>query len=909
MITYYKCKNMAGIFAGTGRLEIELDFTKSESNNKIIALLGQNASGKSTLLSLLHPLRGTNDNRSRNFVLPNKEGYEEIHIRIEGHKYIIKHYYGDTSSKNKSFITKDGIEMNENGGIKTFNSYLKEELNLDESYFVISRMGSNVDGFIKKPAGGRKDYINEFVPNIDDYLEAYRNANEKYKKFNKEANSYKESLAGLNKEELEASKSTLELEENRIEYERQQDMIQLSKYKDDLAKIEKELQGVDPDISEKIVLIDNEKIEKDSLYEAYCDKFSNLSKYSVEELNMKISESKNKIENNTNLLKLNNESLNELEEEKQKKEFKMESIESVIELIRKDIKDDSINKVQLANDIINKNETIEQFNDLINNYLTYYNYDNLKLTFYRKPLEDILEGFKILRDTYESNSEIYEDLDISSNCIHRIQNEFNEIDIEMEKTKKEITILNSEVNYLEKEYPKHKKAYSKIPEDCHSSITCPFVKNSIEFIQKEYPKKDDKISLIDKYNERLDKLYIDKENVQSKIKFVDNMLSLYEKFNNHIYFFNLIMENNNIGRFEDFIMYKGLTDICDNILNKIEEAIGYEREISELEIKIENNKRVIEENKEKQKALEKEENDLYEINEEVIKLSVKKDKLNIEKEQLEKAIKISNNTITVVTKFRDNLVSKLEIDKEYERLHIMYEQNESNIQRKEATLYNIEEIENKPLNERLSEVKSKLDNIKNNLFLFKTYSDKLNEIESKIVDIYEIKEALDPKKGIPLLFMEDYLYKVEDKTNELLDKAYNGSFQIKFSIKKREFLIQVFKSDGTNLNDILMASQGQIALTTIALSLAMIETLLENCKFKAIYVDEADSSLDPSNRRIFLDMVQIQLGKEIDQCFMITHNDEFYSQPIDMILLKDNGIDKSDKDFMENKNIIFDIDN
>ena len=154
--------------------------------------------------------------------------------------------------------------------------------------------------------------------------------------------------------------------------------------------------------------------------------------------------------------------------------------------------------------------------------------------------------------------------------------------------------------------------------------------------------------------------------------------------------------------------------------------------------------------------------------------------------------------------------------------------------------------------------------------------------------------------------MNNYLNIISATANELLDKAYGGDFKIAFKVTSREFMINVFKADGTMLDDITEASQGEVSLTTIALSLAMMQNLLSNCKYNVLYLDEVDATLSTANRRVFLELLQIQL-QNIDQCFVISHNDEFYSQPIDLILMKDNNLNQNDIELMENKNVLFDI--
>src|SRR5699024_8869139 len=139
---------------------------------------------------------------------------------------------------------------------------------------------------------------------------------------------------------------------------------------------------------------------------------------------------------------------------------------------------------------------------------------------------------------------------------------------------------------------------------------------------------------------------------------------------------------------------------------------------------------------------------------------------------------------------------------------------------------NIADNENK-----LAMLNKDVEKVKNELYLFETYSSKLREIETSMQDLETVKEALDPKKGIPLIFMNNYLNIIGANANELLDKAYGGDFKIAFDVTPKDFMINVYKADGTKLNDISEASQGETSLTTIALSLAMMENLLKDCKY------------------------------------------------------------------------------
>ena len=134
---YLKLENFATIYSGMKRKSIEIDFTKCK--NKIVLLIGDNGTGKTAILSELHPFAyaGSMDVRSdSSIIMPDKNGYKEIHISHEGNLYIIKHHYKNNKGKImvKSFISKNGEELNANGNVTSFLSLVKQELTIEQDY-------------------------------------------------------------------------------------------------------------------------------------------------------------------------------------------------------------------------------------------------------------------------------------------------------------------------------------------------------------------------------------------------------------------------------------------------------------------------------------------------------------------------------------------------------------------------------------------------------------------------------------------------------------------------------------------------------------------------------------------------------------------------------------------------------
>jgi len=183
-ITYIKLVNIAGFYVGGNRDTIEINFDKSK--NKIIAIEGINASGKTTLLSSLHPFANVTSLDERStlpYILDGKDGYKEIHYQDGNDEYIIKHYFKSTKSSHtvKSYFIKNGEELNENGNVTSFNMLVEVHMGLTQDMMRLLRIGSNVNSFVSLTPARRKEYIGKLIEDIDLYMKIYKKINEDLK--------------------------------------------------------------------------------------------------------------------------------------------------------------------------------------------------------------------------------------------------------------------------------------------------------------------------------------------------------------------------------------------------------------------------------------------------------------------------------------------------------------------------------------------------------------------------------------------------------------------------------------------------------------------------------------------------------------------------------------------------------
>ena len=178
-ITKLILENFSNVDTAMNAKRIEIDF--KDVKNKIILLIGPNGSGKTSLLSLLTPFAtvgGLDIRNSSNLILEGKNGYKEIVIQNNNDEYIIKHFY--TAKKPdghsvKSYITKNGDELNPNGNVGSFKEYVKTELNVEIDYLKLIRLGSNVTSMIDLSETERKTFMNKLLSDADVFLTFFKN--------------------------------------------------------------------------------------------------------------------------------------------------------------------------------------------------------------------------------------------------------------------------------------------------------------------------------------------------------------------------------------------------------------------------------------------------------------------------------------------------------------------------------------------------------------------------------------------------------------------------------------------------------------------------------------------------------------------------------------------------------------
>ena len=892
-----KLVNFIGIMHGLGIDTIEIDFTLG--NNKIVMLRGGNGSGKSTIMSQLHPYKDSFDDRKK-LILDGKDGLKEIDIEHNGHKYEISHTYAKMA---QSFIKEDGVELNENGGVKTFEDIVSKKLGITKDFFQIGKIGSNTKNFVDLPAVERKEYIGKFL-NIEDILEAYKHANDKLKEFKKDISTVGTELQKFSSKDiveneitrLEESLKTLETDLTALYTEqgslqtiinrdtaiingRTEDALvqaleskktEYSKYKDIKTELEEELEDInDPSatskkLSEEIyqlqsdIQVNNNEVNNKNLL------LTDLNN-KVSSLNIQLSS----IGSPEDIVKLNNE-ISELEAE--------------LSELGKSIKSNPVGKL---------------VNDLIKN---------------RKDISKLLHRFTVFTDFIEkyynelgartfavdkTNIEYFFDDDFNDAFNRQIEESRRVIDGKeklLEEFQKERGIKEGYICQLEN--------LNKRPMQC-TIDDCPFIKSALEHrnVLSEIASKDEDIKQVKK---DIDDLSIKVDNLQALQALYCNFQEVYK---------DLMPRDNDI--YIEFIRDKSLMEwvsgmfstfqserqvLIENINKAVEDIDSYRTKYNKLQ-SCNTSKKVLEDSGSniRTKYLD----DIKEAEGKIAALTAEIDGLK------ETGKKLSDQLLIKQT-LRGKYDALVEARSKVDSNSTMVSSKKTELETFRTVLAELTASELR-LQEVLTEISNKSQlkisqsneilNHRSALANIDSLSKRKTKLEKEYKPIDTITKALSPKGGIPLVFINSYLAETQAIANDLLKIAFNGEFQINFATAEREFNIQVISKN--NLKpDIKMASQGEVAITTISISLALIEQSIG--AYNIICLDEIDGPLDINNRTNFIDILNSQISKlGIEQVFVISHNDAFDAAPLDLILLKDNNVNKNNAGFMANKTIIF----
>lgn len=841
-VTYIKLKNVAGIYVGSKRDEIEINFDKSI--NKIVAIVGKNGNGKSVLISSITPFAfqtAVDDRSTLSYILQHKDGYKEIHYQDGDDNYIIKHYYKASKESHtvKSYFMKNGEELNENGNVTSFNDLVSVHFGLTQEMMRLIRIGTNVNSFITLTPAKRKEYIGKLIEEIDLYLKIYKKITDDIRVIKTMMQANNTNLYNCHiQDQLTENEKLNEINKNILKYEKERDEL-ISK----LAKIN--------------TLIKDNNI--DELKHKQHDAESSIKE--LENLHSKIKE--NNLDNidMDDLIKIRNKYTDSKLDIKSKINSYRITIDSILSNIER--LQLSVKKITSNNDIQSLVLNIKSLKDELDNTSDIVkNYKPNGITY-----AECNEVLHKLQSFNQTSKMIYTLGDKPIKLYIKVRKDNNVDDwLKFQKDKLSSQLKSSDFeNIIERIF----KDDSLISPICSSELfnECPYYRlHDMLFNEK---KKLDEESVD---AETLNYISIISNNIDqilNELDLISNMKipqSIRSKFNEKILIHNL----------EKHLPFIDLSDF-EQFLSLLNDWEIYSKNKDRL-LQLENQLSVY-----KKAGIDSQ---VEEINKQEEQISYYKNQLITLQEDLtkidSKLTKIDEN-ISIISKYNDAKKYEDMIKSTLETTKKILEPLENASNEKIELEFSLKQISN-----AINLSRENHRELETKLIEYNRLVDEGKKLAKKNKDLSIIQEAVSTKKGIPVYYMKRYLTKIQRLANELLSIIYGDDFSLSaFNVTPETFEVPYIKN-GRKIPDIKYSSQSEIALSTMALSFALASNA--STKYNILLIDELDAGLDSTNRASFLKMLYMQMEKlNAEQIFIISHNlSQMTNVPMDCINLSEN---------------------
>ena len=868
------------IYSGMNKNEIQIDFTKANQNSKLNLLIGGVGSGKTALMGQLQPFAtvGTLDNRnSTDQTLDNLDGCKIIEYDHNGIHYKIHHDFiwnkNLKSHSTKSYIEKDGKELNSNGNSGSFKEIIKTEFGLDPSYLRLLRLGSNVENIIRLKPVERKKFIASLREDTEIYLMLHKKLNEDFRTLNASINSVSNRLMQLSATDEDKMRSELEY--------LSKDLIDIMEHiKETESKIGK-LQGMNQTIGNLSELSDT-----------YSTTEASLESLKIQSENLKTeveaAKTDETLESISKRIGKIQGIINSLEERLIKSNLELEKIQT------------DINK---CNDIIAMTENNDHIDDM-QRILT-------ELEAEYKEYSIKLSNFKC-KYSYHFLSTFIDNLSVLQNMLDEIgQTDPNTLKfIYLRKNKPINTWVTEKVNILTGKRVNLQKAINTVEYSKEYSepmplfrapfcptTDCPYFKTHPSTIQKRSGnKKDinakllrlkDEINRVDaeiaKYQEYpilqkrlqlLENQWNSAIDVLINLRVIDQSIDLLEILTDPMkrrdwYHYNSLISILEKTKMND--EYQNVASRYASVKNELEIMKSPEYESSKYKLEI---------------ALKRKEEISVSMNQDNINISTYKEKLS-SLENLYHIIQHKDENIKILEKTTDSiqtLTDQLDsLNKSIKKVQFNNDQISLLKEKlnKDTNTYN-------ETSQKVDKLKAIISQIEYNQEEYKSLMEERNTMKA-------ILDAVSSKEGIPLILVKVFLDNCKEIINDLIADVFEDDLEIlDFNITETDFKIP-YMVNGQYIDDIEYASQGQTSIISIALSFALVQQSIFD--YNIMLLDEVDGPLHFSDREKFIGILFKQMAAiHSDQVFMISHSDGiFEGNPVNIIMTSDENFEQNNR--------------
>lgn len=867
-------KNFSPIFIALNKNEVELDYTQHE--DKVINIfIGEMGSCKTFLLGHHQPFAslGNLDVRnSEDMVIVDLKGIKEITYRNGDTIYEIRHVYSPTSTGHsvKSYIKKNGVELNENGNGSSFREIILTEFGLDQGFLKLFRIGSNVTNLPDMSSTERKSFISSMISDTEIYAFLYRKIGEENRTVNAQMTLLINKLHTISK---------------RPEEDLATDMESETVICNDLqAKIDK-LTEHSYRVDAQIQALRNGKSQDDYL-QMYQDLLDHQSALQSEL--SQIAADLDAIKDYPSIDSINKE---------------MITIQTQIGMRQKQIM--SI-QIKLDEDETKRN----QLQDRLAILGSPDHVDTLRQTYdgLMKTLDDYekqIRGFQydgsmgtvmtLLSEAANLNTLILDVSQYNADAIRALlknsKGTLNSAKRQLQRKYQERDRIQMEMSNIMASASYESTHIMVRPFNCPTA-DCPFYKYHPYTEKRNLPKN-------------VDATYLEQQNRKTKL---DAEIFLLEDYPNIARKLDIVtdlwkhtapslkalgcLKEEDLADVITNLMHRNWYDIAK--LNRVKELCGIREQYYALMQEVaamRNNLTQYEVSDAHQVQKELDEiNEIYQSD--CAQMEALTKETEADKERLQKLTDVHEKVLNMQSlQTRQREASEEEC------------QASETITRIQKNLVTIDQFvkESEHVKQELTDAKAEYSvhhKSYNNLYLAlrdlqltKTqYAETLKRQEL----IRDILDAVSSKKGIPLAFVRVFLEDCKDTINDLIADVFDDDIEIvDFDIPEdsNEFKIP-YTRNGALIDDIVKSSQGERAIISLALSFALIRQ--RTFPYNIMLLDEVDGPLHRSARNKFITILFKQLHAiNAEQVFLVSHNNTFDGYNVNVIMTTDEIIDEN----------------
>ena len=868
-IQYIKLENFSLIQAAMNLTKIELDFRKT--TNTINLIIGSNGSGKTALLSNIHPFATLGHLEARDdsdLIIPEKDGKKTVIITLDNHEFYIEHFYQWKYDKRKisSYIKKDGIELNPAGTVNGFLDVISFEMGIDLNFLKLIRLGGNVTNFIELTSSGRMAFIGKLLSVIEPYLKANKIIRNRSNELTANLKNAVNKMNRLNISNIEILREDTRTRLALLDDIRKAKEKRISDFNYYSGKINIDDLYVNinhiNDIRNRLNEIDSElrSIDKVKFIHIPLNRDSVLDHYQKR--------------------------LTEIEDKRVKLASDIAKVcfDLKIFLDQQDelckMKNSAYSLIQLQE----LNEYISKLKSKISNYESKYNSPpELTLTELTSDIDKINSILFEIDNIFTcDDNAIKYFCDYASVQYNRDLNAIHEFAHDrMIQIQYEISLSSSKLSR------KRDNLIMFIPQNCKSSDKCPYYNAFNE--SNDNSKSKDVKSLEYEYSclEQIDGILSSIHSIRRLLSLRNQNITAYNIDEESV--FNTIRTRDKSKLMDSKAVYD-LKEHCEDY----EEYLKAKDKLKEKEKELELFK--INKSKEDIELI------LDDLQKKINSASVERARLYKNLNDLNKDKEVLQSHISDYITMTENLIKKEkllseknqlieEMDKchEKDKLRAEYDQEKTHF---ESDLIRF--------SKQIDELEKAISDNKLKESMFNQLTDEIDNIKKIYEYIEDIKDATSNTEGIPMYHVKMYCKSLCAIANDIIKELYTGDFSLlEFKISDNSFTIPYY-TKGCIVKDIKDASQAESSVAKIAISFAIISQFMT--KYNIILLDEIDGPMHRINKEKFFAAIEGQLDRlKCEQVFMITQSTMFNEYPVNLIVTDPDYRDKVTKD----SNVIF----